>query len=349
MAGRAEGGAGDTFEAPALLVPAAIVRGLAFYALTRGLQRETLFAAMGVTEGDLADPDRPLDVTVLKPLWEQLEASSRDEPVALAVARAFSALDIGLVGQMVKHSPTLRIGLSHYARYGKLHMPQLSFPVAQDKDGDIIFYENRASIVHEVAHPVEYTLAAVYLHVKNFQDALPMRGVMFSHRARYAVAPYEAFFGAPVRFEQQVDALLLAPGALDLPSPLGNDVLVRYLEAHAQHLYAGLPPPVEPLVGRIRGAIGEDLSAGEIDQARVARKLGMSTRTLQRRLADLGTSFQDVLDDLRRDIALRMLRERSGNVFDVAFVLGYADTPSFYRAFKRWTGRTPQQWRAAPL
>jgi AraC-like DNA-binding protein len=347
MVGRTEGGGGDAFKVPEFQIPAAVVSGLVFFALTRGLPRETLFAAMGITEADLADPDRPMDVMVLKPFWELLEAHLPGEPVALSVARAFSALDGGLVGQMMKHSPTLRIGLGHYARFGRLFMPYLTLPIATDEEGDIIFYENRANIVHQLGHPVQYALANVYLHTRRFEGAPPLRGVMFSHRAKYPVALYEEFFGAPVRFEQQVDALLLAPGALDLPSPLGNDVLVRYLEAHAQHLLAGLPDPVEPLVGRIRGAIGEDLSTGEIDQARVAKKLGMSTRTLQRRLADGGTSFQDVLDDVRRDIALRMLRERSGNVFDIAFVLGYADTPSFYRAFKRWTGRTPQQSRAA--
>ena len=110
-------------------------------------------------------------------------------------------------------------------------------------------------------------------------------------------------------------------------------------------MLADLPPALAPIVQRVRQAVSAELPTGGVDQERIARRLGLSTRTLQRRLSEVETSFQDVLEQTRRDVAMRMLRDRSASVFDVAYMLGYADTPSFYRAFKRWTGQTPQKYR----
>ena len=80
--------------------------------------------------------------------------------------------------------------------------------------------------------------------------------------------------------------------------------------------------------------------------ARVARRVAMSTRTVQRRLEEAGTSYQDVVDELRAGMARSLLRDRARSIVDVAFELGYADLKGFYRAFRRWTGTTPADWRA---
>jgi AraC-like DNA-binding protein len=100
------------------------------------------------------------------------------------------------------------------------------------------------------------------------------------------------------------------------------------------------------VVTQVREVLSRELPAAA-DQAAVARKLGLSARTLQRRLAEAGTSFQDVLDEVRAGAARRLLRDPALAVSEVAFSLGYAELSSFYRAFRRWTGQTPIDWRAA--
>jgi AraC-like DNA-binding protein len=104
-------------------------------------------------------------------------------------------------------------------------------------------------------------------------------------------------------------------------------------------------PAAEPLDARVREAIDQGLVTAAIDQAAVARSLGVSSRSLQRGLQALGTSFSEQLDAVRRARSLQLLRDRELSVREIAFMLGYADPRAFYRSFRRWTGHTPADHR----
>jgi len=95
--------------------------------------------------------------------------------------------------------------------------------------------------------------------------------------------------------------------------------------------------------------IAERLSRGEPSQTDIARQMGMSERTLQRRLAAEESTFHDLLEDARRTIACSYLADRKLAAYEVSFLLGYSEPATFFRAFKRWTGKTPQQYRATAL
>jgi len=98
-------------------------------------------------------------------------------------------------------------------------------------------------------------------------------------------------------------------------------------------------------VPQVRAAILDELAASGAELARVAKRLAMSTRTLQRRLDEAGTSYQDLVDEVRSVLARSLLRDRARSIIEVAFELGYADLKGFYRAFRRWTDATPAEWR----
>jgi AraC-like DNA-binding protein len=121
----------------------------------------------------------------------------------------------------------------------------------------------------------------------------------------------------------------------------------RYLEAHADQMLEALPAPQPEVVARIREAIMIELATSGADLARVAKHVAMSTRTVQRRLEEHGTSYQDLVDDVRAAMARALLRDRARSIIDVAFELGYADLKGFYRAFRRWTGTTPAEFRVS--
>jgi len=95
--------------------------------------------------------------------------------------------------------------------------------------------------------------------------------------------------------------------------------------------------------------IAERLGRGEPSQTEIARLMGLSERTLQRRLSAEGTTFNGVLEDARREIALGFLANRKLAAYEVSFLLGYSEPATFFRAFKRWTGKTPQQYRASAM
>jgi AraC-like DNA-binding protein len=126
----------------------------------------------------------------------------------------------------------------------------------------------------------------------------------------------------------------------------GDPALFSVLDTHAKMLLERLPPESE-LVGRLNAAIGAELTGGNPRLESVARRLAMSPRTLQRRLADEGVQFNDVLDRMRLQAAKTYLSKRDVAGAEVAYLLGFAEQSSFNHAFKRWTGQTPTEYRRA--
>jgi len=141
-----------------------------------------------------------------------------------------------------------------------------------------------------------------------------------------------------------VDATLL-----QRPVVGADPQVLRYLTDYAERLLSQLPAAERtlPIDERVRRAVEKGVLEGDFEPETVARTLAMSTRTMQRHLAAAGLSFQEILDNVRRATALRLLREPAATIHEVAFVLGYGDVPSFYRAFRRWTGQTPAEIRKA--
>jgi AraC-like DNA-binding protein len=126
-------------------------------------------------------------------------------------------------------------------------------------------------------------------------------------------------------------------------------MLSRVVEHHAEALLAARPEPHEAVIQRVRRHLVAALheTGAEATLSAVATKLHMSVRSLQRRLSDEGSTFDDVLEDTRRDLALRYLSDSKIAIAEVAYLLGYSEPSAFHRAFKRWTGKTPAQARAA--
>jgi AraC-like DNA-binding protein len=120
--------------------------------------------------------------------------------------------------------------------------------------------------------------------------------------------------------------------------------LCALLDRHARELLARYPRE-DSLVERIRTLMKGELNGGDASLEVVAERLGMSARTLQRKLQASGTSHQELLDEMRRDLAVRYLREPGMAVCEVAYLLGFSESSAFHRAFKRWTGTTPSEFR----
>ena len=130
----------------------------------------------------------------------------------------------------------------------------------------------------------------------------------------------------------------------NLPMRRANIVLQSVLERHAMDVAARMPETAV-VDDHVRRVIEAGLTAGEVTVGSVARALAMSTRTLQRRLARDGTSFRDLLDDVRRAAGARHLANPALSNAEVAYVLGFSELPAFHRACRRWFGRTPREFR----
>ncbi|NNB17423.1 AraC family transcriptional regulator [Pseudomonas fragi] len=158
------------------------------------------------------------------------------------------------------------------------------------------------------------------------------------------------FFGCPVHFAAGRNALVLDTADLDRPFPGHNPQLLEMLNPALVAALAEATAPASMAL-QVKRALKRILASGRPDMLDVARELGMSERTLQRRITEEGTSFRQLMLETRQEIVRHLLAEPSIEIDEIACLLGYEDTNSFYRAFRSWEGTTPARWRAlqAPL
>jgi AraC-like DNA-binding protein len=307
-----------------------------------GLDPDEIRTAAGLTPADLEDPDERLAGDRYAGLWDA--AAVRDRRLATALARQWRPEMLGVIGYVMASSGTVHEAFAAWQRFTRLIgeplVPQIE--VAADR-----FFFRRALPPRIVANGLfpETAVAGTAVLVEQLTGVLPpIREIRFQHREPPHVGELRASYGCPVMFEQPETTVEFPPDVAHLPVRRPDPGLRRFLERHASALAARLSD--ETLTAeRVRACIIDAFQQGEPSQRVVARELAMSERTLQRRLQEEGTSFATVVDRARRELAEQYLRESPMPVHAIAFLLGYSEPSAFHRAFRRWTGLTPQAFR----
>ncbi|HZP87282.1 MAG TPA: AraC family transcriptional regulator ligand-binding domain-containing protein [Burkholderiales bacterium] len=270
----------------------------------------------------------------------------RRETLGIDIARALPLELAGLWGFLLRSSNTFGDMLRRAERYMRVVNRYSEF-VLEERANRLAMvcphpdpspYGPREQIVyaflgHWIAWGRQLTRVSFAVEVARFRWSSP--------RAR---KPVEQFFGGRVEFGAKEDALLIDSGVLSLPLPERTPEAVEQFEAYAAALIRRMTSN-STVVERVREAIGEALLTGSAKEAVVAQRLAMTVRTMHRHLAQTGTSFRKMRDELLRQRAEALLREHRVPIGEVSYLLGYAEPSNFHRAFRRWTGLTPAQWR----
>ncbi|MCP3104562.1 AraC family transcriptional regulator [Myxococcus sp. K15C18031901] len=292
-------------------------------------------------------PEVSLPLATLHAFLEAAEAFSGDAFLGLHVAQRVPRGNYGLVEYIARASPTLRATFRALARYLALLEPtwRASFTDAPDGGGTFAYGIQGAPLAYG-RHASEYGLA-LFTHVGRQLTEVAWRpsAVTFAHPAPPDVAPLVQHFGVTPGFGGGRNALSLDAPTLDLRVMGADPALLSVLERAASTSAPPSGPPPPEFVQGVRDVIRAGLQEGAPQVGDVAQGLHLSARTLQRRLTEHGTSFQDEVDAVRRELAFRYLRDANLGISQVAFLLGYAELSTFDRAFKRWTGMTPRVWR----
>lgn len=155
---------------------------------------------------------------------------------------------------------------------------------------------------------------------------------------------HRVYFNCPVRYGAPANSVVLRSSDLDRPFPGHNAEFLELLTPALAAAVADLHAPSTVGV-QVKAALKRSLASGRPDVAEVARSLGMSERTLQRRITEEGATFRKLLAEARRELGRQLLADSTMEIDEVAFLLGYQDTSSFYRGFRDWEGLTPTRWR----
>ena len=156
---------------------------------------------------------------------------------------------------------------------------------------------------------------------------------------------FDRLLRAPLRFGASHNRLVFDSAAIECPLEGGNPELARHSDAIALQYLARIER--DDIQARVREVLMQRLERSEPSQEEVAEQLYMSARTLQRKLGDSGTTYKEILDETRHALALAYLSAPHHSVSDVTYLLGFSCGSSFTRAFRRWTGQSPSDWRAS--
>lgn len=312
----------------------------------KGCDSAAMFAAAGLDIAALDDPNARYPLAGTTRLWRLATEATGDPCFGLAVASAVTQTTFHALGYSLTASATLHEAFERIVRYFRLVTDAVELELSRQHDGYHFTIRPRPGPELPADEAVD---AFVALFIR-FCRA--MRGRAFSPLQvrlarpapdREAVACFAAAFRAPLEFgcpttELWFDAMAFESrleGANPELARLNDEVALRYLARFDR----------DNLNARLRAALVEQLPRGEPSAAKLAAMLNLSLRSLQRRLADEGTSYEDLLTATRRELALSHLADRRYSIGEVAYLLGFADASSFNRAFKRWTGQTPGQYR----
>jgi len=191
----------------------------------------------------------------------------------------------------------------------------------------------------------ELTVAILVKHFRTHTSALPLRRVALRRQRPERVEAFVKLLGAEVTFGHRSTELEFEPHAPQTALTSKNPLLHRTLQSMSTRLGLGgaALPPLELV---LRARLREGLRDGIAEAPQMAKHLGMSERSLHRKLAEGGRSYQEIADDVRRSEAERLLLAPDLGMAQIAQALGFADQSAFSRAFKRWTNLTPREWRA---
>ncbi len=321
-----------------------------FRALTGALERvgvdvTALLATLGLSPENLADPDGRIDANLAFTLFEDVARLTGDEAFGLHTAEALPTGAFGIIEYVARSSRDMREGLERLARYYALVNERMQIELTVE--GGIARFAIPTSIPNHIPRQLrELLVAALVLRGQAFTGrAWPLRAVHFIGAAPPDTREHARIFKAPVLFGQPVEAIFFDASWLDQPYLQADPTLASMLDRHAQLLLAKLPPR-DGFLGDVRTAIAESLRGRDPSLDLTAERLRLSSRTVQRRLQELGTSHQTLVEAVRRDLAQRFLASGELSIGEMAYMLGFARASAFHRAFKRWTGTTPADYKS---
>jgi len=314
-----------------------------------GLDATQQLNALRVDPAALASPDARVPLATFDAIAVWAMQASRDPQFGLRVVEDVSLQSDDWAMYLLTRSPNLGRALEAIVRYSRLSGDGVELRLTT---GPI------ASMSIEVVDAAQRPQRAVRCTLQAWcallarvgrmliKPASPPLSVELPYDDRDAAAEYQRVFGVAPQFGAAQARVSWSAEALARPAIAADAALHKLLERHALTIVQDLPD-VDDLLGQVRGAIVELVSDGEVTLERVAKRLRTSPRTLQRRLHRDERQFRDVVEDVRKALALQYLQESTLSVDQTAYLLGFSTSSAFGRAFRRWHGCSPGQHRAS--
>lgn len=328
-------------SAPRGSIAARVLVRVVDFVVARGHDGDALCREASLSLAVLRDPEARIPYEVAERLAEAATRLVNDPNIGLHIAqdvRDTRSFDAGAL--MLMASPTVRAAIERMERYQR-YWGDGPRAVTKRVAGGLLLRYSLPAPERSQRHNDECAMAEIVLGIRvlSAQELSP-RALRFRHAAPPDIREHVALFRCPIVFDAPHTELELADETLEVRMPHANETYFTIFEEQVSRALASLPS-AHGTSDAVRAAARATLAGGECSLEGAAAALGISARTLQRRLHNEGTSFGQLVDALRREMAHAYLAKGASQK-EIAWLLGYADATAFHHAFKRWTGTTPR-------
>jgi AraC-like DNA-binding protein len=305
----------------------------------RGIDADVLFRRAKLDPVHLSDPNARYPMVAVKRLWTLAVEATHDSCLGLEVGQAWHPTTFHALGYSAIASASLREALGYVVRYSRVVTTGAQVELI-DRGAEVALRLTPGlgeTPLHPEATqlPLQAAFAALAVLCREVRRApLDLVRVTFDQMDERCRAPLQSFFECPVVFGDPDNSMVFSAAVLDEPLPTANPLLARINEQALARYDAGLH--AAHVAERVRARLERALPAGEFGQAAVARSLNLSLRSMQRKLAQEGTTYRELLDETRRQLADQYSRDSTLSASEVAYLLGFEEASSYSRAMRRW-------------
>ena len=305
-----------------------------------GYDPEPIFLMEDITREMIMEPGTRISHNKSHNLWKKLSDIIKDPCFGLLAGKYWHPSHFNALGYAWLASVTLRDALTRLDRYFHMISEKTKIHLKENATELSVVLSNTMEVPAFMDFSMIILTEACRL---NFGVDFKPVAINFIHSEPSCAGDYVRFFKAPVTFNAKDDRFTISLSDADKRLPTGNKQLaslhdqyiVRYLDKMNNFNFAQ----------KVKVAFLDLMPAGHISVMRVARRLNMTVRSLQRRLRDENTTFSKLVDEARRELAEDYIHDPIFSLMEIAFILGFSDYSSFSRAYKRWTGMSPTKAR----
>ena len=332
---------------PKATVSISLIHVLLSYASRIGIDPVEAGQTVGFPLGKLNDPESRISAGQFYTLWTKIAEQAEDPNFGLHVAEpSRNRFGGDILAAVMLNCSTLGSAMEKLIRYHDLSTDVIQVRLFQQGNQALYAWESSLGDIPLDYQISEAIICRIFFTLEMLSGGeMPVVEVQFRHQKPERITEHQRIFGCPVLFGQLHDAVVVPEDGLNLPIPLANPKVLDRLEGIAQELLQALYQP-DTWSEQVSQWISKILLQGEKPNIEsIARQLAISPRHLQNKLRDENTTYRALLDQVRKEMAHKYLLQLDGNILDTAFLLGFSDQSSFNHAFKRWTGKTPREYR----
>ena len=331
------------------LVPANISAIMVKMGQEKGVSQESLLEHTGIEPTAFTDPKARLTYQQVIVLTNNLLRLCNDPTLGLAIGDSIKINQFGMLGYAILSCANLRQALNLGLKYHVLVDPAFNFEVCEEDDITSIRLTSHIPI-ENIYYLLSDIFLANFVNLGRFltgQDIMPNAININRPKPEYFEVYQSYFLGCPIHWDQPRTEIIINTDLLDTPTTLADESTAKMAESQCADILSRMGPK-EGIVVKVRRILLSNPGHFPAIET-VASQLATSTRTLSRSLQEVSTSYQKILDEVRKEMAIEYLKTSSLPIEEVAALIGYNDPSNFRKAFKRWTGKPPSHYRSSKL